>query len=228
MLSGVGPSAQLQAQNITVVMDQPHVGQGMHDNPMNAVFIPSPVPVEVSLIEVVGITSEGTYVEAAGESNSMKLSSAQPFKEASFRESNGPTIHGSYGAPNQNPNDNPVVTFNYFQHPDDLKRCVRGIQTIERVVQSKAFARPPRSGPGASLPPSAEEFCQHTVTTIWHYHGGCVVGRVVDGDYKVIGIYWLRVIDMSTVGYCPGTNPQATVMMLGRYMGVKITRETRQ
>ncbi|CAF2082803.1 unnamed protein product [Brassica napus] len=47
-------------------MDQPHVGQGMHDNPMNAVFIPSPVPVEVSLIEVVGITGEGTYVEAAG------------------------------------------------------------------------------------------------------------------------------------------------------------------
>ena len=108
MLSGVGPSAQLQAQNITVVMDQPHVGQGMHDNPMNAVFIPSPVPVEVSLIEVVGITGEGTYVEAAGgenfgggvgsgssardyyamfspkatllESNLKKLSSAQPFQ----------------------------------------------------------------------------------------------------------------------------------------------------
>ncbi|CAF1925160.1 hypothetical protein HID58_064683 [Brassica napus] len=259
MLSGVGPSAQLQAQNITVVMDQPHVGQGMHDNPMNAVFIPSPVPVEVSLIEVVGITSEGTYVEAAGgenfgggggsESNSMKLSSAQPFQGGFILEKvMGPLSTGHMELRTKNPNDNPVVTFNYFQHPDDLKRCVRGIQTIERVVQSKAFARykyadmsfeyllnltastpvnlrPPRSGPGASLPPSAEEFCQHTVTTIWHYHGGCVVGRVVDGDYKVIGIYWLRVIDMSTVGYCPGTNPQATVMMLGRYMGVKITRE---
>ncbi|XP_056849089.1 protein HOTHEAD-like [Raphanus sativus] len=277
MLSGVGPSAQLQAQNITVVMDQPHVGQGMHDNPMNAVFIPSPVPVEVSLIEVVGITGEGTYIEAAGgenfgggggsgssardyyamfspkatllESNSMKLSSAQPFQGGFILEKvMGPLSTGHMELRNRNPNDNPVVTFNYFQHPDDLKRCVRGIQTIERVVQSKAFERykyadmsfeyllnltastpvnlrPPRSGPGASLPPSAEEFCQHTVTTIWHYHGGCVVGRVVNGDYKVIGIDRLRVIDMSTVGYCPGTNPQATVMMLGRYMGVKIMRE---
>ncbi|CAF2108549.1 BnaCnng33370D [Brassica napus] len=279
MLSGVGPSAQLQAQNITVVMDQPHVGQGMYDNPMNAVFIPSPVPVEVSLIEVVGITGEGTYVEAAGgenfggggssgsgssardyyamfspkatllESNSMKLSSAQPFQGGFILEKvMGPLSTGHLELQTRNPNDNPVVTFNYFQHPDDLKRCVRGIQTIERVVQSKAFARfkyadmsfeyllnltastpvnlrPPRSGPEASLPPSAEEFCQHTVTTIWHYHGGCVVGRVVDGDYKVIGIDRLRVIDMSTVGYCPGTNPQATVMMLGRYMGVKIMRD---
>ncbi|CAN8293969.1 unnamed protein product [Cochlearia groenlandica] len=278
MLSGVGPSAQLQAQNITVVMDQPHVGQGMYDNPMNAVFVPSPIPVEVSLIEVVGITVEGTYVEAAGgenfgggggsgsstrdyyamfspkatllESNSMpKLSSAQPFQGGFILEKvMGPLSTGHLELRTRNPNDNPNVTFNYFQHPDDLKRCVRGIQTIERVVQSKAFARyrysdmsfehmlnltastpvnlrPRRSGPGASLPPSAEEFCQHTVTTIWHYHGGCVVGRVVDGDYKVIGIDKLRVIDMSTVGYCPGTNPQATVMMLGRYMGVKILRE---
>lgn len=281
MLSGVGPSAQLQAQNITVVMDQPHVGQGMYDNPMNAVFVPSPVPVEVSLIEVVGITGEGTYVEAAGgenfggggggssgssstrdyyamfspratllESNSMtKLSSAQPFQGGFLLEKvMGPLSTGHLELKTRNPKDNPIVTFNYFQHPDDLKRCVRGIQTIERVVQSKAFSRykyadvsfeyllnltastpvnlrPPRSGPGASLPPSAEEFCQHTVTTIWHYHGGCVVGRVVDGDYKVIGIDRLRVIDMSTVGYCPGTNPQATVMMLGRYMGVKILRE---
>ncbi|XP_019094922.1 PREDICTED: protein HOTHEAD-like [Camelina sativa] len=277
MLSGVGPSAQLQAQNITVVMDQPQVGQGMHDNPMNAVFIPSPVPVEVSLIEVVGITGEGTYVEAAGgenfggggsgsstrdyyamfspratllESNSMtKLSPAQPFQGGFLLEKvMGPLSTGHLEIKTRNPKDNPVVTFNYFQHPDDLKRCVRGIQTIQRVVQSKAFSRykyadmpfeyllnltastpvnlrPPRSGPGASLPPSAEEFCQHTVTTIWHYHGGCVVGKVVDGDYKVIGIDRLRVIDMSTVGYCPGTNPQATVMMLGRYMGVKILKE---
>ena len=151
----------------------------------------------------------------------MKLSSAQPFQGGFILEKvMGPLSTGHLELRTRNPNDNPVVTFNYFQHPDDLKRCVRGIQTIERVVQSKAFARfkyadmsfeyllnltastpvnlrPPRSGPGASLPPSAEEFCQHTVTTIWHYHGGCVVGRVVDGDYKVIGIYRFRVIDMS-------------------------------
>lgn len=69
MLSGVGPAEHLEAHNISVVLDQPMVGQGMSDNPMNAVFIPSPVPVEVSLIEVVGITHFGSYIEAAsGES----------------------------------------------------------------------------------------------------------------------------------------------------------------
>lgn len=65
MLSGVGPAAHLRAHNIPVVLDQPLVGQGMCDNPMNAVFVPSPVPVEVSLIQVVGITQFGSYIEAA-------------------------------------------------------------------------------------------------------------------------------------------------------------------
>lgn len=61
--------------------------------------------------------------------------------------------------------------------------------------------------------------------TIWHYHGGCQVGKVVDHDYKVLGVDALRVIDGSTFYYSPGTNPQATVMMLGRYMGVRILSE---
>lgn len=56
MLSGIGPAEQLRAHGIKVVVDQPMVGQGMADNPMNALFVPSPLQVEVSLIQVVGIT----------------------------------------------------------------------------------------------------------------------------------------------------------------------------
>lgn len=69
MLSGLGPAQHLKAHNITVVLDHPMVGQSVSDNPMNAVFVPSPVPVEVSLIEVVGITQNGTYIEAASGEN---------------------------------------------------------------------------------------------------------------------------------------------------------------
>lgn len=69
MLSGVGPAQHLQAHNISITLDQPLVGQGMSDNPMNAIFVPSPEPVEVSLIQVVGITSFGSYIEAASGEN---------------------------------------------------------------------------------------------------------------------------------------------------------------
>lgn len=65
MLSGIGPAQHLKAHGIDVVLDQPMVGQGMADNPMNVLFVPSPIPVEVSLIQVVGITKFGSYIEAA-------------------------------------------------------------------------------------------------------------------------------------------------------------------
>ncbi|KAI5336419.1 hypothetical protein L3X38_015686 [Prunus dulcis] len=63
------------------------------------------------------------------------------------------------------------------------------------------------------------------ILTIWHYHGGCQVGRVVDKGYGVLGTDSLRVIDGSTFYHTPGANPQATVMMLGRYMGQRILHD---
>lgn len=147
----------------------------------------------------------------------------------------GPLSTGHLELRNRNPDDNPSVTFNYFKDPLDLQRCIKGIETIEKVVQSKAFSkfRYPYISIEALLNMTANfpvnliprhdndskslaQYCKDTVMTIWHYHGGCQVDRVVDYDYKVLGVDALRVIDGSTFDSSPGTNPQATVMMLGR------------
>ncbi|KAG8374838.1 hypothetical protein BUALT_Bualt10G0037200 [Buddleja alternifolia] len=280
MLSGVGPSDHLKAHKIGVVLDQPLVGQGMSDNPMNAIFIPSPNPVEISLIQVVGITHFGSYIEAAsGESftdnptqkdfgmfspkigqlskvppkqrtpealtqaiESMKALDPAVFRGGFILEKvMGPISTGHLELKTKNPNDNPSVTFNYFKEPQDLQRCVQGLKVIETVIESKAFSKfrydylslPTLLNMTANAPvnllpkhanvsTSLEQFCKDTVMTIWHYHGGCQVGKVVDSDYRVLGVDALRVIDGSTFNYSPGTNPQATVMM---YMGVKILKE---
>ncbi|KAE8819687.1 Protein HOTHEAD [Hordeum vulgare] len=42
MLSGVGPADHLRSFNITLVLNQSAIGRGMGDNPMNAIFVPSP------------------------------------------------------------------------------------------------------------------------------------------------------------------------------------------
>jgi choline dehydrogenase-like flavoprotein len=150
----------------------------------------------------------------------------------------GPMSTGHVALRSADPDANPAVTFNYFRDPRDVERCVRGIETIERVVRSRAFARftyanvtameaavlGRRAGhlPVNLLPRRAtdtrplQQYCRETVMTIWHYHGGCHVGAVVDQDYRVLGVRGLRVVDSSTFKYSPGTNPQATVMMLGR------------
>ncbi|XP_059669352.1 protein HOTHEAD-like [Cornus florida] len=284
MLSGIGPTKQLSAHGIRVLVNQPMVGQGMADNPMNALFIPSPRPVEVSLVQVVGITRFDSYIETASGSNfgySWARSMARLMgtskttepptvpPEQRTTESKtlaheyissilngtfnagvilekimGPLSSGYLELRTRNPNDNPRVTFNYFKDPRDLQRCVQGMRTIIDVIQSRSFsefrlrALPVqalidmmltfpvnlrRKHLNASV--SLQQFCMDTVMTIWHYHGGCQVGRVVDHDYKLLGVDALRVIDGSTFYNSPGTNPQATVMMLGRYMGQRIMCE---
>ncbi|CAD6243012.1 unnamed protein product [Miscanthus lutarioriparius] len=290
MLSGIGPADHLRSLGIDVVLDLPGVGQGMSDNPMNAIYVPSPSPVEVSLIQVVGITQFGSYIEGASGANwnshpsgtqtqpprNLGMFSPQtgqlatvPPKERTpeaiaraveamsqvpdaalrggfiLEKVLGPQSTGHLALRNLNPDDNPSVRFNYFAHPDDLRRCVAGISAIERVIRSRAFSRftyPNFAFPaalnvtadfpvntlyrrGGGDPRALEQFCRDTVMTIWHYHGGCQVGRVVDRNYKVLGVEALRVIDGSTFNASPGTNPQATVMMLGRYMGVKLLKE---
>ncbi|OEL32693.1 Protein HOTHEAD [Dichanthelium oligosanthes] len=270
MLSGVGPAEHLRSFGITLVHDQPEVGQGMSDNPMNAVYVPSPSRVEISLIQVVGITQVGSYIEGASGSNwgvrhsaaggrhrprNFGMFSPQRTPEAiaraaeSMRQLDGSVFRGGFilekvlgplstghlELRNRNPDDNPAVTFNYFSHSEDLRRCVAGLSVIERVINSKAFENftypyfsmenllNMSTGFPVNLLPrhdedstSLELFCRDTVMTIWHYHGGCQVGRVVDAEYRVLGVDALRVIDGSTFNASPGTNPQATVMMLGR------------
>ncbi|TQD81667.1 hypothetical protein C1H46_032763 [Malus baccata] len=282
MLSGVGPTFHLRAHGIKVIADQPMVGQGMADNPMNLLLIPSPQPVEVSLVQVVGITKFESYIEGASGltlpiplahrlSNHFKHFSSQP-EHHPFRASPkimawaadtvngivnktlragvilekimGPLSTGHLALRNTNPDDNPFVTFNYFKEPEDLRKCIEGMRTIIDVVNSEAYSKfryknmpvealinlmltLPVNGrrKHANATFSLEQFCIDTVMTIWHYHGGCQVGRVVDKGYRVLGIDSLRVVDGSTFYRSPGTNPQATVMMLGRYMGQRILHD---
>ncbi|KAM0897114.1 hypothetical protein ACQ4PT_022784 [Festuca glaucescens] len=288
MLSGVGPQAHLEAHGIQVLVDQPMVGQGVADNPMNSVFIPSPVPVGLSLVQVVGITKSGSFIEGVSGSEfgipvsdgarrlanfglfspqtgqlgtlppkqrtpealqraaeAMRRLDRRAFRGGFILEKIlGPVSSGHIELRSTDPRANPAVTFNYFQEAEDVERCVRGIQTIERVIQSRAFSNftyanasvesiftDSANFPVNLLPRhvndsrSPKQYCRETVMTIWHYHGGCHVGAVVDDDYRVFGVQGLRVIDSSTFRYSPGTNPQATVMMLGRYMGIKIQAE---
>ncbi|CAH2070297.1 unnamed protein product [Thlaspi arvense] len=279
MLSGVGPKAHLESHDVNpVVVDLPMVGQGMGDNPLNSVFVPSPTPVEVSLIKVVGITKFDSFIEGFSRLRLSKplnsrffdgvlnLLSKTSFSTTSItkilksidlhlmdvleidgwivNKVDGPISRGYLELRNKNPDDNPSVTFNYYQAPEDLEKCVKGLKTIMKVIKSKAFSKYKYPNATArellnlmlsrpiNLRPRHEsaltnltQFCIDTVITIWHYHGGCQVGKVVDKNYKVFGIDALRVVDGSTFFKSPGTNPQATNMMLGRYMGQKILRE---
>lgn len=251
LLSGIGPRPHLASWGIPVVRHLPYVGQYLYDNPRNGISIVPPTPLEHSLIQVVGITDQGAYVEAA--SNIVPF--ASPARAVFIRTPSsplyltvatlmekivGPLSSGSLRLASMDVRANPIVRFNYFSNPADVRRCVNGTRKIADVLRSRSmedfkfrdwFGNRDFRFVGPSLPVDVTDddqmvdFCRRTVSTIWHYHGGCVVGKVVDGDFRVIGVGGLRVVDGSAFGISPGTNPQATVMMMGRYVGMNIIRE---
>ncbi|VAI92760.1 unnamed protein product [Triticum turgidum subsp. durum] len=264
LLSGVGAASDLASLGIPVSVDSPDVGKHMFDNPRNGISIIPSVPIDHSLIQVVGIPSaNGTasYLEAASYivPVSPMLRPAGPFISPTsplyvtmatiMEKVPGPLSEGSLWLSSPNPMETPSVRFNYFSRPEDLAQCVVGVRRVAQVLQSRTMdifrsavgtssqgrrgrARRDFRIVGATLPldwstnnTAVAEFCRRTVATLWHYHGGCVVGRVVDKDFRVMGTQSLRVVDGSTFSVTPGTNPQATVMMMGRYMGLKMIAE---
>ncbi|CAH1425387.1 unnamed protein product [Lactuca virosa] len=253
LLSGVGPRSYLSSWGIPVVNHSPFVGEFLYDNPRNGISFVSPKLLEHSLIQVVGITDSGAYLEASSNvlpfpspvHSIFMRSSSSPlyFSVASIMEKTiGPLSAGSLRLASTEIRVNPNVRFNYFSNPVDLQRCVNGTRKVGELLRSQAMSSYRFLGwsgaefrfMGLPLPANQtsdeemSDFCRRTVSTIWHYHGGCVVGRVVDPNLKVIGVDSLRVIDGSVFSISPGTNPQATVLMLGRHMGLKILIERMQ
>ncbi|XP_060669904.1 (R)-mandelonitrile lyase 3-like [Ziziphus jujuba] len=252
LLSGVGPFANLSSQGISVVLENPDVGNHMADNPRNNVNIVVPFGLDPSIPQVAGITNEFNYLESS--SSIIPFSFPQPFSlfpngtsplELSVvfivDKFAGPLSSGSlWLVSSADVKVSPAVRFNYFEDPEDLARCVRGMRLVGDMLKTSSmqgFKFEDLEGAegfkflGPALPinqsddASMEEFCRSTVTTIWHYHGGCLVGKVVNGDLKVVGTNSLRVVDSSIFNSSPGTNPQATLMMIGRYIGLRILQE---
>ncbi|KAM7489741.1 hypothetical protein LguiB_027225 [Lonicera macranthoides] len=237
LISGVGPKSYLLSLNIPIVYDQPYIGQFMSDNPRNQINIAPPFPLNAIGSRVVGIT-KSFYIEAGMvvKSAPLNLTVLRILEKVSRPLSTGSLRLASP----TNASLTPIVRFNYFNDTIDLYQCANGMRAIGKMLrtpvmeQYKSMDQQGRrhfNFVGQALPQNQfdneamGEFCHKTLSTIYHFHGGCLAQKVVDSHLKVNGINALRVVDGSTFVVSPGTNPQATIMMFGRYIGVKILEE---
>ncbi|XP_024530422.1 protein HOTHEAD [Selaginella moellendorffii] len=214
MLSGVGPADHLKQFNINVVLALP-VGKNIADNPATRVYVPSPLPVESALVKVAGITPFGSYIESL--SGVQNLQGSVIFQKVAGPKSTGEVLLSNDSLDITN---NPVITFNYYNNSDDLATCIGGLNIMEKFLLSKTMtpfvsgmqAMP--SGNVLGLPirkftsqevinATLSAYCKVNVGTMWHYHGSCRVGQVVDSQYKVLGAERLRIVDGSVFDFCP-------------------------
>ncbi|KAH9299994.1 hypothetical protein KI387_011577 [Taxus chinensis] len=240
LLSGIGPSQQLEELNISVVLDLAFVGKEIKDPPRTTIILESPKPLEFSSVQIVGIVDNSKlYIESGSFIQQNNVSGFQYFGfvvgKVAF-----PFSSGELRLRSTNPQDSPSVQYNYFSHPFDLQECKLSIELMTNLsgtssIQEFSFIGSDNSNVLRFLPPSLPQnklnneelakFCTNTVKTIWHFHGGCQVDFVINKRYQVKGIDNLRIVDNSIFKESPGTNPQATTMMLGRYMGLRILQE---
>ncbi|PWA79553.1 oxygen-dependent choline dehydrogenase, FAD/NAD(P)-binding domain protein [Artemisia annua] len=251
LVSGLGPASDLSSMKIPVVRDHPFVGKFMADNPRTGINLVVPVRLVDVGVRVAGITKTGPYMESTAVPRLTTpiryipfLGSLPPLNLSLV------VIGGKVSRPKSSgslrlisPSDvtvSPSVRFNYYSNTEDIRQCGDVLDVLRKILETRAMEEYKFPGilggsfftyVGPSLPndPSDEEstarFCRETLSTFWHMHGGCLVNKVVDSQLKVIGVDSLRVVDVSTFFNSPGTNPQATVLMLGRYIGTKILNE---
>ncbi|XP_021890533.1 protein HOTHEAD-like isoform X2 [Carica papaya] len=229
LLSGIGPRKHLEKFNISTMVDLEGVGKEMKDNPGIAlVFNPPPKSRQNQQAEppqVAAIASNFKFIIEAGvipvSFNSTRMGIAA---KVAFPESKG-----MLKLQNTDPRKNPLVKFNYLTKEKDVDECVNMVRALEHVAMSESVSLflgiQPQDKNLTRSEDELRQFCKKNVRTYYHFHGGCVVGRVVDQDYRVLGVEGLRVVDGSTLLESPGTNPMATLLMLGRYQGIKILRQ---
>jgi len=227
LLSGIGPSERLREFNIPLLLHLPLVGQRIQDNPRASVTYQSH---QFYTIQVVGILKGSqNYIEYSSVVNSSSSSYPKNVSGGFIAEKVAfPLSRGDLRLRSRDPRDNPSVRYNYYSHPLDLQKCVHGVRVIAKLLNTPSLRRFYSDSShdfnftGEPLPRNVSDdaamaqFCHDTLGTFWHYHGGCEVGSVVNQRYEVNGVDSLRIVDGSTFTDSPGTNPQATTMMLGR------------
>ncbi|KAG9451334.1 hypothetical protein H6P81_011299 [Aristolochia fimbriata] len=233
MLSGIGPQQNLNRHNIKPLLHLPQVGKNIQDNPSIAIRFNLSKPLQglrPDPPQVVGIADKFQIII---QSLILPTSPTSKMFTVAAKVAR-PESRGVVELSSNDPRKNPSVRFNYLGAERDLRECVRMSWLVDRVVQSKPveeFTGKKQEGfvlGGENVRSKLRDICRKNVRTYYHFHGGCVVGSVVDEDYRVYGVSGLRVVDGSTLLFSPGTNPMASLLMLGRYQGKKIINERQE
>ncbi len=143
-----------------------------------------------------------------------------------------PKSRGYVKLKSKNPLDAPVIQPNFLQHPDDLKKLIKGVKKAIEIVNQQPFDNLIKEiicPPDISSDELIAQHIKNSLETIYHPVGTCKMGNdaqaVVDHELKVHGLSGLRVVDASIMPTITTGNTNAPVMMIAEKAAEMILKD---
>ena len=233
MISGVGPSDQLEKHRIPLTYNSPAVGKNLRDHPtVHTMWKPSlsfnipnksvgpqkvalrykaeDSPYENDMIMVM------RYNHDIGDVGALVISVGIYLAESI----------GEMRLQSSNISLQPYLNYDMLSTESDLRRMREGVRLADKLATSPQFS----SYTDGRVEPDQEtldndkvldQWMLKNVTTMHHISGTCKMGpsndagAVVDQFGKVYGVTGLRVADVSIVPDCPRANTNIAAMTIG-------------
>jgi choline dehydrogenase len=240
LLSGVGPAAHLEAMGVPIVCDLPSVGQNLRDHPQIGVTLRAKEQYQTNGLEP--RLQMGLRYTATGSTlrNDMLMIAASFATEEGYYASGQSKPLGFYLAgclylatsagdlklASTNPQQQPVLNYNYLDDPFDTQRLRESVRIIidllehedlKELVAERLAPTDAQLATDASL----DEWIRAEVGTSHHVSSTCKMGpasdpmAAVDQYGKVHGLENLRVADAAIMPDCVRANTNVTSMVIG-------------
>jgi choline dehydrogenase len=250
MLSGVGPSEELESIGIETVVDLPGVGKNLRDHPQVPVLFSTQAGFSQTGLEPrlqIGLRYTATGSDMV---NDMFILQASYVPMSGFylpddaQISPGvemiPSIYlatsaGDIRLESSDPHVQPHINYNYLQTEFDRKRLREAVRLCARLSLSDCFQhiiseRIKPSNDDLSNDESLDMWMSKNVRTSHHASGTCKMGRqtdkstVVGQNGKVHLLDGLYIADASIMPDCVRANTNATTMVIGEYIADQLAK----
>jgi choline dehydrogenase len=247
MLSGVGPKGHLDSLGLSIVKDVPGVGQNLRDHPSAMVLYEShldePEPNSPSLQVGMRFQTSGSDVHNDMQMSPILMTSEHRPAHVDLKEGvsylgfsvalQKALTSGDISLRSSEPNDHPILNYDYLTHPEDLRRMREAVRLCIKITERSEFEEilKFRVQPGDDELNSDDllnQWLLSNVSTQHHSSGTCKMGpdndpmAVVDKDGKIHGMKNIRVVDASIMPDVVRANTNATTIMIAEKISAQM------
>jgi choline dehydrogenase len=238
--SGIGPAAELQALDITPVVDLPGVGSNLVDHPLISIDLPTRPSPGPSRFQA-HVTFHSAAADLAGPAD-LLLFTAGPFDAGPDQSANGavfgivaalmaPRSRGWIRLASNKPSDAPRIHPAHLTDADDLERMLGAVTEARRLALSEpvaAITTGTELSPGPAFPSDNRDglaaWVRTAVSTYHHPVGTCsmgpdpTLGAVTDSRGSVHGIDGLTIADASIMPTIPSATTNLPTIMVAEHL----------